>query len=165
MAGGCADNHRQENERIYLSGIGSGFSRSFFEIVVDTYRKNNNAIINGVSSDSEMGVRSLREKIIDFVFTDELPDEASFPGFEENIIALPVCKEKTNRLSWVLVYKNQAYDGRSFEKYRQLKQFLKYIYSSENQRIITVLGYVRLPDEIVCEVLTKIDSMEWKDER
>ncbi|MDR2622651.1 MAG: hypothetical protein LBC48_08770 [Dysgonamonadaceae bacterium] len=165
MTSGCVNNHRQENEPIYLSGIGSGFSRSFFEIVIDTYRKNNDVVINGVSSNSEMGVRSLRKKIIDFAFTDELPDETSFPGFEKNIIALPVCKDKTNRFSWVLVYKNQAYNGRSYEKQMQLKLFLKYIYSSENQRIITVLGYVKLPDEVVREALRKIDSMEWNDER
>ncbi|GHV30414.1 hypothetical protein FACS1894177_02950 [Bacteroidia bacterium] len=163
--GGCVKNHLSGNERIYFSGIGSGFSRSFFEIAIDAYRKSNDVIINDVVSNPEMGIRSLREKIVDFAFTCELPNEAFFPGFEKNIIALPVCKDKTDRLSWILVYKNQAYNGRSFEKHTQLKHFLRYIYSPENQRIITVLGYKVLPDEIIREVLRKIDLMEWKNER
>jgi ABC-type phosphate transport system substrate-binding protein len=163
--GGCVRNHQPENERVYLSGICSGFSKSFFEIAFNTYQKNNKVIINGVASNPEMSIRSLRGKIIDFASVDELPDEAFFPGFGKNIIALPVCKDKTDRLSWILVYKNQAYNGRSFEKYTQLKYFLKYIYSTENQKIITVLGYEKLPDEVIRETLHKIDLMEWKDER
>jgi ABC-type phosphate transport system substrate-binding protein len=163
--GGCIKNHPPESKRIYFSGICSGFSRSFFDIVFHTYQKNNNVIINGVTSNPETGIRSLREKIIDFTSTDELPDEVSFPGFNQNIIALPVYKDQTTRCLWMLVYKNQAYNGRSFEKYTQLKHFLKYIYSPENQRIINILGFENLPDELIGESLRKIDLMEWRDER
>jgi ABC-type phosphate transport system substrate-binding protein len=163
--GGCIKNHPSKSECVYFSGICSGFSLSFFDIVINTYQKSNNVIINFVASNPKMGIRSLRERIIDFTSTDELPDEVFFPGFNENIIALPVYKDQTARLLWILVYKNQACNGKNFEEYTQLKCFLKYIYSPENQKIITVLGFEKLPDELIGETLRKIDLMEWKDER
>jgi hypothetical protein len=165
IIGGYVKNHRAENEHTYFSCICSCFSCSFFEIVFDAYQKNNNVIINSVAPNPEMGIRSLREKIVDFTTTNELPDKVFFPEFEQNIIAFPICKDKANRLSWILVHKNQAYNGRSFEKYKQLKHLLKYIYSIENKRTITILGYKKLPDEVIHEAICKIDLLEWRNER
>jgi hypothetical protein len=165
ITGGCIKNHPPKSKRIFLSGICAGGSQSFFEIVFHTYQKHNDVIINSVTSNPEIGIRSLRERIIDFTTTDELPGEARFPGFNQNIIALPVYKDQTNRCLWMLVYKNQAYNGRNFAMYTQLKRFLKDIYAPENQRIISILGFEKLPDALIGETLRKIDLMEWKDER
>jgi phosphate transport system substrate-binding protein len=66
-------------------------------------------------------------------------------------------------LSWILVYKNQAYNHREIEKYRSLKSFLNYAISLENQKHTGRLTYCPLPPAFIEKIQNLINSMEWKE--
>jgi phosphate transport system substrate-binding protein len=66
-------------------------------------------------------------------------------------------------LSWILVYKNQAYNHRGIEKYRSLKSFLNYAISPETQKRTGRLTYCPLPLPFIEKVQNLINSMEWKE--
>jgi phosphate transport system substrate-binding protein len=66
-------------------------------------------------------------------------------------------------LSWILVYKNQAYNCRSEEKFRSLQSFLNYVTSPEIQKRTGRLTYCPLPLSFIEKVQHLIGSMEWKE--
>lgn len=64
--------------------------------------------------------------------------------------------------SWIMVYKNQAYANRSFEKYESLKSFLKYIISPNTQKVASNLNYAPLPDHITKKAEETVNSLKWE---
>lgn len=64
--------------------------------------------------------------------------------------------------SWFYVYKNQAYENRSLEKYNTLKDFLYYSISPEQQKIAGSMSYVPLPEEVVEKAKKQIESLKWE---
>ena len=71
--------------------------------------------------------------------------------------AYPICG-----FSWMIVYKNQAYNNRSSQKCEHIKSFLYYVLSPEAQGIASKLSYSPLPPEVVCRAKKLVDSIEWK---
>lgn len=67
-------------------------------------------------------------------------------------------------LSWLLVYKNQAYLNRSEEKYQSLVDFLNYMITPQTQSLAGRMSYAPLPEAIIEKAQRLIDSMEWKEE-
>jgi phosphate transport system substrate-binding protein len=64
--------------------------------------------------------------------------------------------------SWILVYKNQAYNYRKIEKCRSLKSFLHYVIKPETQKRTGQLTYSQLPLPFIEKIQNLINSMEWK---
>ncbi|MDR2087632.1 MAG: phosphate ABC transporter substrate-binding protein PstS [Dysgonamonadaceae bacterium] len=66
-------------------------------------------------------------------------------------------------LSWILVYKNQAYNRRSIEKYEDLKSFLHYVVNPKTQKFAGRLTYMPLPDNVIEKAKNLIESMEYRE--
>jgi phosphate transport system substrate-binding protein len=65
-------------------------------------------------------------------------------------------------LSWIRVYKNQAYNCRSIEKYESLKSFLHYVINPETQKLAGRLTYTPLPANAIEKARKLIESMEYR---
>jgi phosphate transport system substrate-binding protein len=66
-------------------------------------------------------------------------------------------------LSWILVYKNQAYNHRSIEKYESLKAFLNYLISPKAQKIADRLtAYSPLPVTVTEKAQQLINLMSYE---
>lgn len=88
----------------------------------------------------------------------ELPDYPVMITNSPNKNAYPL-----SCYSWILVYKNQAYNKRTQEKYNSLKDFLSFLISEENQNIAGKLNYVPLPENALNKAKKLISTMEWKE--
>jgi phosphate transport system substrate-binding protein len=78
------------------------------------------------------------------------------PVDEENAYPIPC-------LSWLLVYKNQSYNHRGFEKYKSLVSFLNYIICPQTQKIAGRLTYSPLPSTAIEKAQKLINSIEWTE--
>jgi phosphate transport system substrate-binding protein len=66
-------------------------------------------------------------------------------------------------LSWILVYKNQAYNNRSIEKYESLKAFLNYLISPKAQIIADRLtAYSPLPVTVIEKAQQLVNLMNYE---
>jgi phosphate transport system substrate-binding protein len=88
-------------------------------------------------------------------FPDDMHTIFTDPGLES---AYPIpC------LSWILVYKNQADNCRSFEKYESLKSFLHHVTNPETQKLAGRLSYMPLPADVIEKAKKAVESMEYDE--
>ena len=66
-------------------------------------------------------------------------------------------------LSWILVYKNQAYNKRSKEKYRKTISFLEYIINPSTQKVARRINHIPLPENVIVKAHNIIQSLEWEE--
>ena len=89
----------------------------------------------------------------------ELPDDMLVSLVDsEQKGAYPICS-----FSWLVVYKNQAYNGRSLQRCEEIKLFFNYVLSPEAQGLASKLSYSPLPPEIVVKARRLINSIEWNE--
>jgi phosphate transport system substrate-binding protein len=89
--------------------------------------------------------------LVDMEFPDDMRVILTDPG-HENAYPIPC-------LSWILVYKNQAYNCRNIEKYESLKSFLHYVINPETQKFAGRLTYMPLPANTIEKAKKIIESM------
>lgn len=64
--------------------------------------------------------------------------------------------------SWILVYKNQAYNNRSIKRFENLKSLLEYILSPDSQKVAGKITYAALPEDALKKAKKIADSMVWQ---
>ena len=64
-------------------------------------------------------------------------------------------------LTWILVFKEQNYDGRTLEKSQSLVQLLRYILSEDSQRQAELINYAPLPASLLQKAHKQIDKITY----
>lgn len=119
-----------------------------------------NLPIAAIQNSSGNYIKANKQTLYYYVTEIEFPDDMRIlftDPKKENTYPIPC-------LSWILAYKNQAYNHRSVEKYKSLKSFLIYVINPETQKITSRLTYLPLPATVVAKAQKLIDSMVWEDE-
>lgn len=64
-------------------------------------------------------------------------------------------------MTWIIVYKDQKYDGRSIEKAKALKSVLTYILSNEAQNMASHTNYAPLPKSALDKARKALDAINY----
>jgi phosphate transport system substrate-binding protein len=68
-------------------------------------------------------------------------------------------------MTWLLVYKEQCYNGRTREEAEELVELLEYVISSEGQKVAAQINYAPLSGEAIAKNRALIETMTYEGER
>lgn len=140
--GGSADNARGSDGKVEnLSGAGATFPLPFYQLAFKEYAKAGGVQVSYGAIGSGGGIRSLRDRVVDFGATDAFLSDEELADFGEEVLHIPTCMGAV-----VLAYNLEGVEGLRMTPKIVADMYLGNITKWNDVAIAEVNPGVKLPD-------------------